>query len=294
MTGKRRQQSRTVRGTKKDAQAALAKWIHEIETGLDFDARRLTVAEYLKQWLASKERRVHEGRLKRRTYANYEEKLRLHVIPAIGNVPLAKLRPQHVEQVHAAAFEKGLSARSVLHVHRILFQAIRQAVRWQLIANNVAEAVELPSPEVRELPPLPPSDAGRLITLFEKTDLLDVVVFDIGSGLRLGEVFGLRWHDVDLSTGRVSVVRTLHVDGTFDTPKTHASRATVFLPQFAIEGLKRQRAAQNKRRLKFARDWQDLDLVFDRGDGAPADTRSISTVLRDGAKGGIRSHVPRS
>ena len=53
------------------------------------------------------------------------------------------------------------------------------AVRWQLIANNVAEAVELPSPEVRELPPLPPSEAGRLITLFEKTDLLNVVVFAI-------------------------------------------------------------------------------------------------------------------
>jgi integrase len=177
---------------------------------LDFDARRLTVAEYLKQWLASKERRVHEGRLKQRTYANYEEKLRLHVISAIGNVPLAKLRPQHVQQVHAAAFDKGLSARSVLHIHRILFQATRQGVRWQLIANNVAEAVELQSPEVRELPPLPPSDAGRLITLFETTDLLDVVVFAIGSGLRLGEIFGLRWHDVDLSTVRVSVVQTLH------------------------------------------------------------------------------------
>lgn len=109
-----------------------------------------------------------------------------------------------------------------------------------------------------------------------ETDLLDVVVFAIGSGLRLGEIYGLRWQDVDLSTGRASVVQTLHVDGTFDTPKTHASRATVFLPQFAIESLKRQRAAQDKRRLKLERDWQDLDLVFDRGDGAPADTRSIS------------------
>ena len=182
----------------------------------------------------------------------------------------------HVEQVHAAAFDKGLSARSVLHVHRILFQAMRQAVRWQPIANNVAEAVELPSPEVRELPPLPPPEAGRLITLFEKTDLYDVVVFAIGSGLRLGEIFGLRWRDVDLSKGRVRVVQTLHVDGTFDTPKTHTSRATVFIPQFAMEALKRQRAAQNRRKLKLAQDWQDLDLVFDRGDGAPADTRSIS------------------
>jgi integrase len=163
---------------------------------------------------------------------------------------------------------------------------MRQAVRWQLIPNNVAEAVELPSPEVRELPPLPPSEAGRLITLFEKTDLFDVVVFAIGSGLRLGEIFGLRWQDVDLSAGRVSVVQTLHVDGTFDTPKTHASRATVFLPVFAIEALRRQRANQNRRKLRLARDWQDFDLVFDRGDGAHVDTRSISrrfsTVARRG------------
>jgi integrase len=149
-------------------------------------------------------------------------------------------------------------------------------VRWQLIANNVAEAVELPSPKTRELPPPPASEAGRLIALFEHTDLLDVVVFAIGSGLRLGEIFGLRWQDLDLSTGRVSVVQTLHVDGTLRTPKTHTSRASVFLPQFAMEALKRQRAAQNKRRLKFAREWQDLDLVFDRGDGGSTDTRSIS------------------
>ena len=70
---------------------------------------------------------------------------------------------------------------------------------------------------VRELPPLPSSEAGRLITLFEKTDLLDMVVFAIGSGLRLREIFCLRWHDVDLSTGRASVLQTLQVDGPFDT-----------------------------------------------------------------------------
>jgi integrase len=275
-TGKRRQQSRNVRGTKKDAQVALVRWIHEIETGLDFrhsPTHRCRVSEPVARFQITQDAR---RTAKRRTYANYEEKLRLHVITVIGNVPLAKLRPQHVEQVHAAAFEKGLSARSVLHVHRILFQAIRQAVRWQLIANNVAEAVELPSPKTRELPPPPASEAGRLIALFEHTDLLDVVVFAIGSGLRLGEIFGLRWQDLDLSTGRVSVVQTLHVDGTLRTPKTHTSRASVFLPQFAMEALKRQRAAQNKRRLKFAREWQDLDLVFDRGDGGSTDTRSIS------------------
>ena len=82
--------------------------------------------------------------------------------------------------------------------------------------------------------------------------------------------------DVDPTKSRVAVVQTLQVDGRFDTPKTHASRATVFLPVLALKALQRQRADQNKRKLRLARDWQDFDLVFDRGDGAPVDTRSIS------------------
>jgi integrase len=89
-----------------------------------------------------------------------------------------------------------------------------------------------------------------------------------------------------LATGRVNVVQTLHVDGTFDTPKTQSSRATVFLPAFAIEALKRQRSEQNQRRLRFAQDWQELDLVFDRGDGGPADTRSVSSQFSAVARKG--------
>ncbi|MDP9234078.1 MAG: site-specific integrase [Actinomycetota bacterium] len=169
-----------------------------------------------------------------------------------------------------------LTIESVLHVHRILFQALRQAVRWQLIPHNVAEAVELPSPEPRALVPLPPPEAGRLINLFEGTPLHTAVIFAIGSGLRLGEVFGLRWRDVDITSSRVSVVQTLHVDGSFDTSKTQTSRATIFLPQFALHALRSQRADQNLRKLRLALAWQDLDLVFDRGDGGPVDTRVVS------------------
>jgi integrase len=106
-TGKRRQQSRNVRGTKKDAQVALVRWIHEIETGLDFrhsPTHRCRVSEPVARFQITQDAR---RTAKRRTYASYEEKLRLHVITVIGNVPLAKLRPQHVEQVHAAAFERA-------------------------------------------------------------------------------------------------------------------------------------------------------------------------------------------
>jgi excisionase family DNA binding protein len=116
-TGKELRRYTTVKGTKKEAQAVLAQMVTAVETGLDFDSTQLTVAEYLmgrdrferewEGWLEFKRQGLKP--LKPRTHRRYAELIRLHALPTIGNVPLAKLKPLHIEQVYSTARKKGLS-----------------------------------------------------------------------------------------------------------------------------------------------------------------------------------------
>jgi integrase len=275
VTGKKRQLYRTVRGSKKQAEAALAQLVHAVETGMDLDSSRLTVSEYLDKWLEVAGRRV-----KRRTHERYADLIRLHVKPVIGQLMLRKLRPLHLERVYEEAQEKGLAPQTVVHVHRVVYSALRQAVRWQLIVRNVAEAVISPRASRRDIPPLEPADVGRLLAEVAGTDLLMPVLLALGTGMRRGEVLGLRWYDVDLETGIVRITQTLQSDMTFDTPKSHRSRRSITLPPPVVEALKRHRKVQNERRLRLGDAWQELDLVIDRGDGGPIAPYSLSQRFR--------------
>ncbi|MGH2788910.1 MAG: site-specific integrase [Actinomycetota bacterium] len=270
VTGKKRKLTKSIRPTgslraqEKAADAALAQMIHEVETGSSLEPSKLTVAGYLDRWLE-----VTRPRVKPRTHDRYAELLRVHVTPVIGHIALAKLRPLHVEKVHARVFERGRSAQTVLHVHRVLSSALKQAVRWQLVGRNVAEAVAPPRPPKREIEALEPEHVSRLMDAIAGTDLELPVVLALGTGMRRGEILGLRWHDVDLDRGTARVSQTLQSDLTFSTPKSHRSRRALGLPGFVVEALRAQRKTQAERRLLCGSAWQDTDLVVDRGDGGP-------------------------
>ena len=261
----------TVHGTKKEAEAELARMIRAVETGTELDPARLTVSEYLEHWL-----QVRQPKIKPRTHERYAEVFRLHVTPVIGNVRLAKLKPLHLESVYQKARAKGLSEQTLLHIHRAVFTALRQAVKWQLAARNVAEAVEAPKPSRRYVAALESTDAIRVLEAVADSDLELPVILGLGTGMRLGEVLGLRWQDVDLEAAAASISQTLQIDMTFGTPKSHRSDRKVSLPVFVVEALKRHRKAQTERRLVCGAAWCDFDLVNDRGDGRPYDPRSVS------------------
>jgi integrase len=274
VTKKKRYLARTVKGTKREAELALAKLIQAVETGMDFDSGRITVAEYLDRWLAASARSLRQKTLER-----YRELVRIHVVPIVGGVRLEKLQPLHLERVYQEILAKGRSGQTALHVHRLLFTALRQAVAWQLLHRNVAEAVTAPKPEPKDIPPLTRKDVEKLLQVVKDTDLEVLTVLALGTGMRLGEVLGLRWQDVDLEGGRARIVQTIQQTSTGPVvvpPKSDRSRRIVLLPSFVTQPLKRHKAAQAERRLICGAEWQDNDLVVDRGDGGPLLTRVIS------------------
>lgn len=274
VTGKKVQVTQTVKGTKKHAELALAKLIHSAETGIEISGAKLTVADYAKKWLDAKRKTVRPKTLER-----YADLFRLHIIPVIGNIPMTKLKPLHLEKVYERAFDRGLSAQSVQHIHRVLFSSLKQAVAWQLIPRNIAEAVIAPRPERRDVDAMTPAQVLQVLETVRGTILETPTILGVGTGMRMGEVLGLRWSDVDLEkkTARISQSLQETREGIiFVPPKTHRSRRGVSLPEFVESALRQHRKEQSERRLIAGTAWKDFDLVIDRGDGQPLRTSSLS------------------
>src|ERR671910_319591 len=225
--------------TKEEARKKLRQARGEAERGLVFDADDLKVGEYLDRWLSDSVRDT----VKATTFERYEQITRLHLKPALGRVKLKALTPAHVRGLYREKLETGSSARTVRYVHTTLHKALKQAVMDGLIPRNVTEAVKPPQPTRESMHPLTPEQAKLLLqTAHEVGDRLEALyVLAIHTGLRQGELLGLKWDDVDLDDGSLQVRRTLTITKNgpvFTTPKTIGSRRSVKLTQRATEALK--------------------------------------------------------
>ena len=268
LTHKRRQRYESVKGTEREAEAVLVRLLHQRDTGFEIEPGRLTVAGFLERWLKD----YAQPRTAPKTALRYSELMRLHVIPVIGEIPLAKLKPMHIQAVQGEILAKGLSGRTALHVHRVLKEALGHAVRWQLVYRNAADAVEPPRPDRYEIRIPPPEDIRRILAAADETPHGTLIYVAATTGLRLGELLGLRWRDVDLSNGTLSVTQNAQwVDGRmiFRTPKTAKSRRSVALSASTVQRLREHRQQQLEQRMALGPAYIDHGLVFTNAVGEP-------------------------
>jgi len=301
-TGRVRRRFLAVKGTKRDAESALAEALHERDTGIDISPGKITVADYLRRWLEAVCPNLAPA-----TYRRYEGFIRAQIVPIIGALPLAKLRPLHVQQLYACLQESGradgrggLAPRTLLHVHRVLSEALAQAVRWQIVARNVCQAVEAPQARRTEIRALSPEETRRLLEVAEvkNTSYGDTVILAVHTGLRLGELLGLRWEDVDLERGTVTVRRTLQrLPGEgigYREPKTARSQRTMPLGSTALETLRRLRRRQLEERLALGPAYQDRGAVLSTTLGTPLDggnlRRAFYRLVRQAGLTALRFH----
>jgi len=301
VTGKRRQLTRTVRGTRAEAEAECIKILHERNSGLHQAPNKITVAEYLKHWLAA----YAEPNTAPRTYERYAALVRRNLIPALGRHNLMRLRPTHIQSYYAAALKSGradgrggLSAQTVVHLHRVFREALQQAVKWQILPRNPADAVTPPRPVRREMRVLDPKEIARLMDTCDDDDLRTLIFVALSTGLREGELLALRWSDVDLKEGHLQVTRTLHYLTNkglqFGEPKTRRSRRRVALSKETARVLAMHRTRQLERRLLLGSAYADNDLIFATEVGEPVKPYSISPrfkrVVRKAKLGQMRFH----
>lgn len=143
--------------------------------------------------------------LRERTWVRYEQYVRLHVVPAFGKTPLTKLTPQHLQGLYAERLASGLSPTTVHHLHAALHKALDQAVRWNLVARNVADLVDPSRDRHFEMATLSPDQARLLMDAAGGDRLEALYVLALTTGMRQGEILGLRWRHVDLDAGSLQV-----------------------------------------------------------------------------------------
>ena len=186
----------------------------------------------------------------------------------------------------------GLSAQTVKHLYRTLSQALKRAVRWRLIVQNPAEAVDPPRSPRRDMESLTPAQSGKLLHAIDSSALYMPVLLALMTGMRRREILGLRWRDVDLDRAVLSVRQTLQrtTDGlSFEAPKTRRSKRKIDLPASTVVTLRQHKKRQAEDLL--ARGVRDrFDLVICRRDGQPIQPRSLT---KDFARTIARLDLPR-
>jgi len=206
-----------------------------------FVSSNITVAEFLAQY-----EDAVKHTMKRRSFETYQSIAKVHLLPAFGNHKLKDLRREQVQRMYSLKCDGGLSAARVRRIHGVLSSALNHAVRWGLIEHNVCKEVfspKVPTPEIR---PLNRDEARRFLKATESDRYHALYVLGLTSGMRIGEIGGLFWSDLDLDLGVLHVQRSL-ITGygqTFEPPKTPNSRRNVVLTETATGALLRHRERQ--------------------------------------------------
>lgn len=275
-----KQRSKGGFATKREAQAYLTKTLAALDSGTFADPSKLTLREYLvDRWLPMKRESLRPS-----TFDSYRRNIELHILPALGHVRLQLLTPDQLDRFYADQLASGrltgksagLAPKTVRHLHTVLHRALADAVRKSLVTRNVADAAD--PPKLRQAhgsSAMRTWDADQL-RLF----LLAICDAPLGpafwlaatTGMRRGEILGLRWSDVDFSAARLSVRHTvlnIAYQVTAGTPKTARGRRSIALDPTTIAVLRAHRKNQAAVRRAQGRTPSADDLVFPRADGGP-------------------------
>ena len=281
---KRKQRFVTFYGNKKEADAELLRHLTMMESGFYVEPSTMTVGDYLESWLADHARHT----VTPRTFERYRTIVRLHLIPALGHLTLDKLHPMKIQELWARQLETHLSPTTVRKHHNVLHAALVHAVRMRLLIVNPADAVTPPKPRHCEMKVLEDDGVARLLATVKGTAIHIPVLLALATGMRRGEVLGLRWSDIDFAAGSLAVRQTFQeAEGTriFKEPKTPKSRRVIALPTVALDALRQHHARQAEVKLLLGGRYDDHDLVCTQAAGAPWWSSGFDRAFRRAKKG---------
>jgi integrase len=279
--------------TRKEVQEKLAVATHDRQQGTIVTAPNQTIEQFLTNWLTT-----HKSSVRPRTTERYEGFIRLHVVPVIGRVRLDKLSAQHVQTLYAQKLEEGLSPTTVNTLHMMLHRALKDAVRWGLVARNVCDLVSPPRRAHYEFKSLSKEQAQKLLTALHGHNMEALFVLALTTGMRRGEILALKWQDIDFEHNMLQVRRIFtrakgqrYLEA---EPKTEKSRRSVALPAITTTLLKKHQESQQEFRRQAGEYWQAHDLVFCTALGTPLNPNKVlerfKTVLKKAGLPDIRFH----
>jgi len=255
----------------------------QIHNGLTFAGAQTTLEEFLAQWLISYRSSLHPT-----TSIQYEGIIRLHLIPVLGHLKLKDLRTDQIQALYNAETERGTSPRMVQYIHTVLRRALNIALRWGLIGRNPALLFTLPKLKRKEMKTL--NDSQVRVFLSAAKGLRHEALFwmAVFTGLREGELFGLKWFDLDWGKKHLRVQRQLQrIQGkgmVFTEPKTKTGKRMIVLSTATIAKLREHLDHQQQERISAGDKWQEFDLLFPSTLGTPMDPSNMYKDFKDTLK----------
>jgi integrase len=287
--GKRKRQAFYGRN-RDEVQGKLDEARHSLRKGTFVAGPKITTAQWLERWL----RDVAKPNVRPSTFRRYKDLTEQHIAPGIGRIPLERLTPADVRQLLNAKAET-LAPRTVHHIRAVLRTALHQAERDGLITRNAAALAESPHVERQEMKSLNPDQARAFQQAIKGDGEEALYLVALDSGLRQGEVLGLRWQDVDLATGVVRVSRALQrVNGKLELVdvKSKTSHRAIKLGAVAAQALRDHHARQSDESGRVT--WLPFGLVFTGAHGLPLDgtalTKRFQGVLKAAGLPRLRFH----
>jgi integrase len=276
--GKRKRRWHSFAGTKRAAQIECARLIAEIQKGSGTIApERLTVADYLEQWL-----RYIRPRVSPKTFERYVSVVRANLIPALGTIRLSKLQPIAISSAYSDALGR-LAPRTVNHMHVVFNGALKQAMRWRLLPRNPCSDVDAPKVERHEMAIWNVAQITTALELSRSWCVHMPMLLAVMCGLRRGEIAALRWRHIDLDRAQLSVTESAEQTKAgvrYKPPKTGKGR-TVALPAVMVTELRAHRLRQAQELLAIGVRLSDETFVCARKDGKPQQPQSITHAWVD-------------
>ena len=297
LNGKPMIHRKTVHGTKKDAEVELAKFVTEVQNGLVIDGKSLKFSEFTEIW----KRDYGSKELAPSTYKRYCRMLETRLLPYLGHFYINKIKPTDIMKFYdllekdtqlvrkkgnnGSKTKKPLSGKTILEHHRLLRAMLHKAVYWQLIVANPAERVQPPKARKPKRRSYDDEQTKILLENLEQLSIEDTkykvaIILTVFTGVRLGELMGLEWQDVDFKNGIISINRSsqyLSDMGVFTkVPKTESSIREIAIPDFIISLLEEYKLWYEEQKSIYGELWTDSDRLFVQADGKPMHPSTIS------------------
>jgi integrase len=279
-TGKRHRIYRTFHGNITGARKELARLETELAQGIFQESTKITVAQYLRWWL--EQHSTGKG-LAPKTAENYKFLIEKHLIKSLGALKLEELTTMHIQAAYVTpAIKKQLSPRTIEYAVKLLRTALKHAVKkYKFIKENPAEMVETPTKHKRQIRVLTGEEMSKFLAAAKDLREYPIILTALYTGMRRGEILGLRWCDIDFDKATATVSQTVQrIIGKGlvfkDCPKTESGFRAIDLPASVLNALRQAKRKQAEMKLCLGPDYQDRNLVFCLPDGRPLSPDGVS------------------
>ncbi|WP_201391195.1 site-specific integrase [Ktedonobacter sp. SOSP1-52] len=251
--------------TKQEAERAKRRMLNERDAGKLATEREQTLKDYLEYWL-----KAHRTTIRKTTYEMYQRNLAARVIPVLGHVGLRKLKVEMFQSLYQEWEEEQLSPNTIRLIHRIINEALNDAVKWKKLAYNPVQNVKLPKTRKVKIYVLTDEEIEHLLNCAQRNRLYALFRMALLLGMRKGELLGLKWSDINFDTATLTIKRTVsyvrdpatgHSVFHVGLPKTEAGERSIHLPLDIVNVLREHQEKQNQIRASVSL-WKNLDLVF--------------------------------